>query len=108
VESHVAPTVAQIGRSLGNPRQVIQRAANMLIAEKLVHTAPNPHHKRAPLLRPTSRGHVLKRKADASAAKAMSALLRGIDKKKCRRVAGELQELRHAFEALLRPGKSSP
>jgi len=108
VESQVAPTVAQIGRSLGSPRQVIQRAANALISANLVQTAPNPHHKRAPLLKPTSRGQLLKRRADASAAKAMRSLLRGIDMVKCRRVAGELRQLRHAFEAVLRPGKSSP
>jgi DNA-binding MarR family transcriptional regulator len=107
VESHVAPTVPQIGRSLGNPRQVIQRAANALILAKLIHTAPNPHHKRAPLLKATPRGQLLKRKADASAAKAMRSLLRGIDTVKCRRVADELRQLRHALEAVLRTGKSN-
>jgi DNA-binding MarR family transcriptional regulator len=107
VESQVAPTVPQIGRSLGNPRQVIQRAANALISAKLIHTAPNPHHKRAPLLQATPRGQRLKRKADASAAQAIRSLLRSIDKVKCRRVAAELQQLRHAFEAVLRPGKSN-
>jgi|SRR6266851_3791089 len=106
VESQVAPTVPQIGRSLGSPRQVIQRAANALISAKLLQTAPNPHHKRAPLLHATPRGQALKRKADASAAKAMRSLLGSIDTAKCRRVAGELRELRSAFEAFLRPGKA--
>jgi DNA-binding MarR family transcriptional regulator len=105
VESHLAPTVPQIGRSLGNPRQVIQRAANTLIAAKLVETAANPHHKRAPLLKATSRGQALKRKADASAGATLRSLSRGIDQAKCRRVAGDLRQLRHAFEAVLRPGK---
>ena len=106
VESHVAPTVPQIGRSLGNPRQVVQRAANALISAKLLQTTPNPHHKRAPLLQATPRGQTVKRKADASAAKAMHSLLRGIDAVKCRRVAGELRELRGAFEAFLRPERA--
>src|SRR5882724_3839651 len=51
VESHTTPTVSQIGRSLGHPRQVIQRAANNLIAARLLETTPNPGHKRAALLR---------------------------------------------------------
>jgi DNA-binding MarR family transcriptional regulator len=45
-----APTVAQIGRSLGHPRQVVQRAANALAERGLVTFADNPDHKRASLI----------------------------------------------------------
>jgi DNA-binding MarR family transcriptional regulator len=106
VESHVAPTVAQIGRSLGNPRQVIQRAANALIAAGLIETALNPHHKRAPLLLATRKGKLLKHRADALASEATDALLRSISANKCRRVAGEVRELRSEIEAYLRSEKT--
>ncbi len=67
VEASRAPTVAQIGRSMGQPRQIVQRAANSLIEAGLIETAPNPDHKRAVLLRPTPRGLALKREADGRA-----------------------------------------
>ena len=76
VEAASAPTVPQIGRSLGRPRQVIQRATNALIEAGLIEALPNPHHKRAPLLLPTRRGKAVKRKADARALKAANAFLR--------------------------------
>ena len=106
VESRLAPTVPQIGRSLGHSRQVIQRAVNALTAAKLVETAPNPNHKRAPLLRATLRGQTLKRETDAHATKAIRTLLRGIDAVKCRRVAGELRELRGEMETYLRSARA--
>jgi DNA-binding MarR family transcriptional regulator len=106
VESPVAPTVPQIGRSLGHSRQVIQRAAHALISAKLIETASNPHHKRAPVLLATLRGKSVKREADARAGQAMRTLLRGIDAVKCRRVAGELRELRGEMEAYLRSAKA--
>jgi DNA-binding MarR family transcriptional regulator len=106
VEAHSPPTVPQIGRSLGNPRQVIQRAANALIAAGLIETALNPHHKRAPLLLATRKGKLLKHKADALASEATNALLRSISATKCRRIAGEVRELRIEIEAYLRSEKA--
>ena len=52
-EAPSPPTVPQIGRALGHPRQVIQRAANALITAGLIATRDNPDHKRAVLLIPT-------------------------------------------------------
>jgi DNA-binding MarR family transcriptional regulator len=106
VESAVAPTVPQIGRSLGHARQVIQRAANMLISAGLIETAPNPSHKRAPLLLPTQQGRLLKRQSDARAADVTGALMRHFDAPKCRRLAGELRGLRGEIEGYLRTAKS--
>src|SRR5438270_8338972 len=60
VEARTAPTVAQIGRGIGHPRQVIQRAVNGLVQAGLVETAPNAHHKRAPILLPTATGRDVK------------------------------------------------
>lgn len=102
VEAASAPTVPQIGRSLGRPRQVIQRAANALIESGLIEALPNPHHKRAPLLSPTRQGKAIKRKADACALRAANAFLRRIDGARCRRLAEDLRELRGEIEAYLR------
>ncbi len=106
VEAAGAPTVPQIGRSLGRPRQVIQRAANALVEAGLIEAAPNPHHKRAPLLLPTRRGKAVKRKADAGAIKAANAFLRRIDSARCQRLAEGLRELRGEIEAYLRVTKA--
>lgn len=102
IEAHSAPTVPQIGRSLGHARQIIQRAANALMAEGLISAEPNPHHKRAPLLLPTEKGYALKRKADDRAKKVADAFLRVVDKQKCKRLTEELHELRSEIEAHLR------
>jgi DNA-binding MarR family transcriptional regulator len=102
VEAASAPTVPQIGRSLGRPRQVIQRASNALIESGLIEAVPNPHHKRAPLLLATRRGKSLKRKADACALKAANAFLRRIDAARCSRLAEGLRELRGDIETYLR------
>lgn len=102
VEATDAPTVPQIGRSLGRPRQVIQRASNALIDSGLIEAAPNPHHKRAPLLLPTRRGKAIKRQVDARAIKAADAFLRGIDAARCSRLVEELRELRGEIEAHVR------
>jgi DNA-binding MarR family transcriptional regulator len=102
VEAASAPTVPQIGRSLGRPRQVIQRATNALIEAGLIEALPNPHHKRAPLLLATRRGKAVKRKADASALRAANAFLRRIDAARCSRLAEDLRELRGEIEAHLR------
>ena len=107
VESPVAPTVPQIGRSLGHSRQVIQRAANALVASGLIEKAPNPHHKLAPLLLPTRQGRKMKQKVDARASEIMGALLRRLSAGKCRRLTGEVRELRHQIEAHLRQAGAS-
>src|SRR5690242_20280581 len=56
VEARFPPTVPQIGRSLGHPRQVIQRAVNALLERGYLDTSDNPEHKRARLLTPTAEG----------------------------------------------------
>src|SRR3954454_18990450 len=78
VEARFAPTVPQIGRSLGHPRQVIQRAANSLIAAGLIEARSNPDHKRAPLLVATTAGKALKGEADVRAIQAATAVLERI------------------------------
>jgi DNA-binding MarR family transcriptional regulator len=72
------PTVPQIGRSLGHPRQVIQRAVRVLEEKGLVQPLPNPGHKRAALLVATDRGHELGRAIDAQAAEVIGELADGL------------------------------
>lgn len=48
--------VAGIARDIGLARQSVQRVADLLVERGLAEYAPNPRHKRAQLLRPTTAG----------------------------------------------------
>jgi DNA-binding MarR family transcriptional regulator len=48
--------VSHIARNMGLTRQAVQRLANDLERDGLVHFAPNPHHERARLLLMTESG----------------------------------------------------
>lgn len=50
-------TVANIGRIMGLTRQGVQRNVNELVADGLLRTTANPHHKRALLISLTDMGH---------------------------------------------------
>lgn len=102
VEADRAPTVSQIGRSLGQPRQIVQRAANTLIAAKLIATSDNPDHKRAPLLVPTPAGTAVKRAADSHADAIAASLAPGIDLDSAAKVVKRLRKLRVQIETQLR------
>lgn len=54
--SPVPLPAAHLARSMGLSRQAVQRLANELHADGLVHFASNPHHQRAKLVLMTSRG----------------------------------------------------
>jgi DNA-binding MarR family transcriptional regulator len=73
------PTVPQVGRSLGHPRQVIQRAVRVLEQAGLVRLEPNPGHKRAALLVATDKGRALGRRIDVQAAEIIGRLADGLD-----------------------------
>src|SRR5690242_5310595 len=49
-------TVAQIARNMGLQRQSVQRTVDLLETELLVELIPNPHHRRANLVRLTATG----------------------------------------------------
>jgi DNA-binding MarR family transcriptional regulator len=104
VEARSAPTVAQVGRSLSHPRQVIQRAAASLIEAGLIETRPNPDHKRAPLLVVTARGEALKHEADVRASAAADALLQHVNAEECLRMAGDLRRLCCVLEVHAKSG----
>lgn len=98
VESKSPPTVPQIGRSLGHPRQVINRAVKVLLEEGLIEALDNPDHKRAQLLVATKTGEQLKRKTDAKAEAAADQLLSTIDAATFNKLTKDLQNLREQIE----------
>lgn len=102
VEADRPPTVPQIGRSFGQPRQLIQRAANSLMAAGLIEAEPNPDHKRAVLLRPTEQGLALKREFDARAEAVAAEIVGDIDAEVVREATAALRTIRKQLEAHLR------
>jgi DNA-binding MarR family transcriptional regulator len=79
VEAQRPPTVPQIGRALGHPRQVIQRAANALQAGGLIVFTANPDHKRAALLVATDAGRSAQTAANRKASRIAADLRRRVD-----------------------------
>lgn len=102
VESERPPTVPQIGRSFGQPRQLVQRAANSLVSAGLIEALPNPDHKRAVLLRATEQGIALKRRIDADADARAQAVAHAIDADEIRAATAALNAVRRQLEAGLR------
>jgi len=102
IESKTPPTVPKIGRSLGYPRQSVQRAANALVEAGLLETAPNPDHKRAHLLCATAAGRSAYDLSRSRAARAENEMLAVLDARECERVAKELKQIRSKIEAHLR------
>lgn len=105
VEADRPPTVPQIGRSFGQPRQLVQRAANSLMAAGLIEAEANPDHKRAVLLRPTERGTALKREIDARADAIAAEIGAGVDVDLIRQATVALGTIRKQLEARLRAGE---
>jgi DNA-binding MarR family transcriptional regulator len=104
-EAQSPPTVPQIGRALGHPRQVIQRAANALMADGLIETLQNPDHKRALLLVPTARGAAVKEEANQRADAISAQLLKGVDADKVKHATQLLEDVRLQLEAHIRAMK---
>ena len=102
VEAERLPTVSQIGRSIGQPRQLIQRAANALVDAGLIETIPNPDHKRAVLLRATTRGIAVKREVDAQADETAEAVWAASENTGVREATDALRSIRQQLEAQLR------
>jgi DNA-binding MarR family transcriptional regulator len=105
VEADRPPTVPQIGRSFGQPRQLVQRAANSLIEAGLIEVAPNPDHKRAVLLRATEQGIALKRGIDERADAIAASITVGLDADNVRAATTALRAVRKQLEERLRSGE---
>ena len=99
VEASHPPTVPQIGRGLGHPRQVIQRAANALVEAGLIAPQQNPDHKRAALLVATTEGLAVKAEADARGKAIADAVLETVDPDLVRRAIALIDEIREQLEA---------
>lgn len=96
------PTAAKIGRSLGHPRQVVQRAANRLAELGLILFTDNPDHKRASLIVPTDTGRRVKA-ADHQRAQAVTdALLARVEEAEFAMAANQLHAIRLEIENFLR------
>jgi len=96
------PTVPQIGRSLGHPRQVIQRAADTLVARGLIAWRDNPDHKRARLLVPTATGEAMRRQNDLAGLERARRLAGSIDPALLAATVAGLHTIRAAIEENLR------
>ena len=97
-EAKSAPTVPQIGRSLGHPRQVIQRAATTLAEKGLIALTDNPGHKRAQLLMPTPAGQSVQAQANARAEAIAASLFHTVDPAEVRQANALLGSIRSAIE----------
>ena len=106
-ETESPPTVPQIGRALGHPRQVIQRAANTLVLSGLIAKVPNPDHKRAVRLVATEAGYALKRKANARAIALADAILGSVDAALVSDVNEKIEVLRKQIDAHFRQAPRS-
>lgn len=102
VNAATPPTVSQIGRSLGHPRQVVQRAANRLAELGLVTFADNPDHKRASLIVATEAGRALKAEDHARAQAVTRAVMARIDAATFANAAARMHAIRTEIEAYLR------
>jgi DNA-binding MarR family transcriptional regulator len=99
-------TVPQIGRSLGIARQLVQRAANALCAQRLVEATDNPDHKKAMLLIATARGRAVKMAADKSGNAIVARLEKDIDPALVKETAIHLHAIRKILEQNIRTGES--
>jgi len=91
------PTVPQIGRSLGYPRQTIQRQADLLAGMGLVSFIENPDHKRARRLAPTAQGAAWQDEASRLSREWAAVFTRDIPS---RRLADTVETLRMIRERL--------
>jgi DNA-binding MarR family transcriptional regulator len=94
----VAPTVPQVGRILGHPRQVIQRAVRVLVDAGFVQPTANPGHKRAALLTATEKGSALAQEIYDSARDIASVLAENLDIKSLSGVHQGLERLRDRID----------
>lgn len=98
VEARMAPTVPQIGRSLGHPRQVIQRAANRLVDAGLIAAQANPDHKRASRLVATAEGQKIQAQANRRAQQIAARLMANLDPAQVREATALLGAIRAGLE----------
>ena len=92
-------TVAQIARNMGLTRQAVQRIANDLEADGLIHFTPNPHHQRAKLATLTDKGRRAYAAATDRWTKKASMLVSGLKLKDLTAALTLLRQLRRHIDA---------
>jgi DNA-binding MarR family transcriptional regulator len=92
-------TVAQVARRRGIARQAVQRVANLLVHDGLASYETNPGHRRAKLLRPTTRGRDALRIISQAQKPWADALGAEIGEAKLREASALLAEIEEAVTA---------
>ena len=91
--------VAHIARNMGLARQSVQRLVGEMRADGLIRLAPNPHHRRAPLVAMTPRGAEASRQAMARNALWSDGLTAGLAPEAVEAAAALLQSLQRRIGA---------
>jgi len=96
-------TVAQLARERGLRRQAVQQTVTRLDAEGMVATGPNPHDRRAPLVRLTEQGRGLLQELLPIQQTWIEGLADAIPAEDLRTTLDVLHTLRHRLDEQLRP-----
>ncbi|MGU3466190.1 MarR family winged helix-turn-helix transcriptional regulator [Methylobacterium sp. C33D] len=91
--------VAHIARNMGLARQSVQRLVGEMRADGLIRLAPNPHHRRAPLVAMTPRGADAYERAMARNALWSDGLTEGLAPEALEAAAALLQSLQRRIDA---------
>ncbi len=102
------PTVPQIGRSLGYPRQTIQRQADLLVEQGLVRFIDNPDHKRAHRLIATENARALHLAADGRSRSWAARFTADISAEALATTVETLRLIRHRLEHEARDAPALP
>jgi DNA-binding MarR family transcriptional regulator len=98
-------TVAQVARRRGIARQAVQRVADLLEHEGLAAYEPNPHHRRAKLLRPTTRGRKVLRAISVEQKAWADAMGAQIGEAKLRSLTKAIEQIRRDATSRALPGR---
>jgi DNA-binding MarR family transcriptional regulator len=98
-------TVAQLARRRGIARQAVQRVADLLEGEGLAAYEPNPQHRRAKLLRPTTRGRKVLRAISVEQKAWADAMGAQIGEAKLRSLTKTIEQIRRATTSRALPGR---
>jgi DNA-binding MarR family transcriptional regulator len=91
--------VAQIARNMGLTRQAVQRVANVLADEGLTEFAENPDHRRAKLVRLTSKGRTALEEVSRRQIEWSNRLATGLAAEEVKEALGVMRTLRQRLEA---------
>ncbi len=92
-------TVAQMARSRPVSRQHIQKLVNALIQEGLVHTRPNPEHRRSYLVELTPAGKKVVKRMKQREKEVLKSVRMGIKPEELKTAAEVLGRVRMYFES---------